>query len=124
MPRPCKRRRVCALPRFGRFGPVNGPSSPPPVLAMTLDEFETLRLIDLEGFTQAQCAQQMNVARTTVQAIYDGARRKVAQCLVGGMELQIAGGDYVLCEGGHPCCCGRPCTRHLKQTMPGQDSRA
>ena len=36
---------------------------------MTLDEFEAVRLIDLEGLSQQECAQQMEVARATVQSL-------------------------------------------------------
>ena len=97
MPRPCKRRRVCGHPSSGRFGPAEQAHGQPEVL-MGLDEFETIRLIDLEGLTQEQCAAQMNVARTTVQAIYGTARRKLAQCLVNGRALVIEGGDYELCS--------------------------
>ena len=97
MPRPCKRRRVCGHPSCGRFGPAEQTHGQPEVL-MGLDEFETIRLIDLEGLTQEQCAAQMNVARTTVQAIYGTARRKLAQCLVNGRALVIEGGDYELCS--------------------------
>ncbi|MEG0756539.1 MAG: DUF134 domain-containing protein, partial [Oscillospiraceae bacterium] len=74
-------------------------------------------LIDLEGMTQEQCALRMNVARTTAQAIYNSARVKLAECLVGGKELTIAGGDYILCDGdaeqrgcGHHCKKRRGCT--------------
>ena len=106
MPRPCKRRRICALPRCGAFGPgTTGAEEKGPVV-MTLDEYETIRLIDLEGLTQAECAQQMNVARTTVQAIYNTARFKLAQCLVQEQNLLIQGGDYVLCEESHTQCGG------------------
>ena len=69
---------------------------------MTLDEYETIRLIDLCGLSQAETAAQMGVARATVQAIYGDARRKLAQCIVSGMELSIAGGDYELCPGASP----------------------
>lgn len=106
MPRPRKCRRVCAMPKSNRFGPLNGGCSGEVV--MTVDEYETLRLIDLAGYTQEECAAQMGVARTTVQGVYNDARRKVAQSLVDGKVLVIKGGDYDLCEGtARPC--GRKC---------------
>ena len=74
MPRPVKCRRVCAMPRTKGFGPLPraacGKEGP---LTLSVDEYEALRLIDLEGMTQEQCAAQMEVARTTVQAVYDAA---------------------------------------------------
>lgn len=63
-----------------------------------LDEFEAIRLIDLEGLQQEQAAQQMGVARTTVQAMYNTARRKLALALVEGKTLRIEGGDVAICE--------------------------
>lgn len=82
---------------------------------MTVDEFETIRLIDLEGFTQESCAQRMDVSRATVQSIYGAARFKLAQALVQGRELVIGGGDFVLCPGvGSGCGCAR-CHRHCQE---------
>jgi predicted DNA-binding protein (UPF0251 family) len=78
---------------------------------MSVDEYEAIRLIDLEGFTQEECATQMKVARTTVQGIYAQARAKIAQSLVKGKTLQIEGGDYRLCQG---LACGRGCHRHRR----------
>ena len=49
MPRPCKRRRICAQPACGHFGPVGATGADRPVIIMTLDEYESIRLIDLEG---------------------------------------------------------------------------
>jgi len=107
MPRPRKWRNVCCLPRASRFGPLD--SSSEGAVIMTIDEYEAIRLIDFEGFTQEECAGQMQIARTTVQGIYAQARAKIAQSLVNGKILKIEGGDYQLCQG---LICGRGCHRH------------
>lgn len=111
MSRPCKRRRICAEPSCGRFGPLEKKDGAETIV-MTLDEFETIRLIDLEGMSQQQCAEQMNVARTTVQAIYGSARLKLARCLVNERELKIEGGDYEVCGGRKGCGCTARCRFH------------
>lgn len=114
MPRPRKWRRVCSLPQNSRFGPLDTNEDPETIINMTVDEYETIRLIDLEGFTQEQCAAQMNIARTTVQGIYDAARKKLAQSLVNGMILFIDGGEYRLCDGTGACCGGSGCRRRRR----------
>ena len=126
MPRPCKQRRVCAMPGCLRFGPVEGGKPELPPIAMAVDEFEAIRLIDYEGLTQEACAARMNVARTTAQAIYAGARSKVAECLVTGRELTIQGGAYVLCDGA-AIGCGHACARRrceaLEEQYEGENPR-
>jgi len=104
MPRPCKRRRICSMPSNNIFGPINSESAQSSPIIMALDEYEVIRLIDLEGMTQEECALQMDVARTTVQSIYQSARRKLAQSLVHGTELQIVGGEYLVCDGNREEC--------------------
>ena len=86
---------------------------------MTLDEYEAIRLMDLENLQQEQAAAQMGVARTTVQLIYNNARRKLANCLVNGKRLVIEGGDVALCERHAQCpgrghCCRSGCPKHQK----------
>lgn len=120
MPRPCKQRRVCAMPGCLRFGPVEGGKPELPPIAMAVDEFEAIRLIDYEGLTQEACAARMNVARTTAQAIYAGARSKVAECLVTGRELTIQGGAYVLCDGA-AIGCGHVCARRRCEALEEQN---
>ncbi len=111
MPRPRKWRNVCSLPEITIFGPLDSPINTINIIKMTIEEYETIRLIDLEGFTQEACASQMNVARTTVQGIYSEARKKVAESLVNGKVLKIEGGDYKLCDGYAKSCRG-VCHRH------------
>ncbi len=111
MPRPRKSRRVCALPRRNRFGPLDG-FDDDTTINMTVDEYDTIRLIDLEGLTQEECARQMNVARTTVQSIYMEARRKLAQSLVNGWPMVIEGGVYTLCDDADFC--GKHCRRRRR----------
>lgn len=107
MPRPCKRRRICEEPACECFGPRDQSKVTGNAIIMTVDEFESIRLIDMNGLTQEQCAEQMNVARTTVQAIYGSARRKLAESLVSPRNLCIEGGDYEICSGKVPACRGR-----------------
>lgn len=113
MPRPRKCRNVCCLPEYNRFGPFGFKDSEDNHINMTVDEYETIRLIDLEGLTQEECSIQMNVARTTVQVIYTDARKKLAESLVNGKVLQIEGGEYRLCDGFEKACCRRDCCRRM-----------
>ena len=104
MPRPCKRRRICSMPENYSLAPIDK-ETPGETLLMSIDEYEAIRLIDLEGLSQEECAESMNVSRTTTQSIYNGARRKLAECLVVGKALRVEGGDYILCEESS-CKCG------------------
>ena len=90
MPRPFRCRRIEQLPVYRSFSPDDTAAAES--VFMTVDEFETLRLLDAEGLTQDACAVRMNIARTTVTAIYDSARKKVAEALVHGKRLLITGG--------------------------------
>ena len=115
MPRPKKWRKVCCLPENRSFGPVPGfgqtaPQATQPVI-MTVDEYEAVRLIDLEGMNQEACAEKMRIARTTVQSIYAEARKKLADSLVNGKLLRIEGGDYELCDGNGTRCGMGACHR-------------
>ncbi|AOY74564.1 DUF134 domain-containing protein [Clostridium formicaceticum] len=104
MPRPRKWRKVCCLPESDRFGPLKPLMKEEHFITMTVDAYETIRLIDLEGLTQEECANRMNISRTTVQGIYNEARKKLATSLVNGKMLKIEGGDYRLCNGFEKSC--------------------
>ncbi len=55
MPRPKKCRKVCCMPVVNMFAPSSyedGLSME--VIVMTIDEYETIRLIDREGLSQSE----------------------------------------------------------------------
>ncbi len=97
MARPKKYRRVCEFPPTLGFAPSGGGEAD--AVLLTLDEYEAIRLIDKEAFSQEQCGGQMGVSRATVQMIYASARKKLACALVDGRPLRIEGGEYRLCAG-------------------------
>lgn len=111
MARPRRCRRVCAEPVYGSFCPAGNAANGEVML--TLDEYEAIRLIDLEKLTHAQCAVQMDISRTTVTEIYELARTKLADVIVNGKSLFIAGGDYRLCDGSALTsgCCHQSCRK-------------
>ena len=90
-----KPREVFSLPQNWGFRPISNYEGKP-IVVLTVDEYETIRLVDKEGISQEECGAYMNISRATVQRIYVAARRKIAQSLVEGLPLQIEGGDYRL----------------------------
>ena len=100
MPRPQRLRRICALPGHTLFAPEDGAKAS---VALALDEYEAVRLMDHEGLTHEQCAEVMQVSRTTVTEIYASARRKIAEAMVEGKTLSIGGGSVKLCDRQNPC---------------------
>lgn len=111
MPRPRKCRKVCCLPSAMEFAPVDAKAEAEAVV-MAVDEYEAIRLIDNEGFSQERCGEYMGIARTTVQQIYDCARKKLARALVEGRPLKISGGEFRLCDGAEAYCGCGGCARH------------
>ena len=117
MARPCKCRCICALPEFTQFGPEprGGKDREEGLILLGVDEFEVIRLIDYMGFTQEQCAERMNVARTTVARMYDAARCKIAEMLVRGKKLAITGSKVTICKTIRPECAHEPFCCHRKK---------
>lgn len=116
MPRPRKQKLICSLPPCSTFAPSGSTDrSDSEAVFMSLEEYETIRLIDLNDMDQAQCAEEMGVARSTVQRLYMDARRKIAGCIVEGRMLKISGGDYTLCaKRKDPSKC-EGCRRHRER---------
>lgn len=97
MVRPVKQRRVCKLPRQNTFGPTE-PVDTSEINTLSVEAYETIRLIDYLGLTQEEAAFSMGVARSTIQRMYDEARKMIADSIVNSKTLKIEGGNYTLCS--------------------------
>jgi predicted DNA-binding protein (UPF0251 family) len=92
MPRPRHCRRVAQLPEANYYKPRGIPLSVLEEVILTVDEFEAIRLTDLEGLYQADAAEKMSVSRQTLGRILESAHKKIADALVNGKALLIKGG--------------------------------
>jgi len=63
-------------------------------MILSIDEFEAVRLKDLEGFDQESCAEKMDISQPTFHRLVVSARRKIADALTHGKTIKIEGGHY------------------------------
>lgn len=94
MARPTKWRKIENIPTIPYFVPSLEGISEAPKNILLVEELEALRLKDLEGLEQGECAERMQVSRPTFQRILLSAREKVADSLVNGKIINIDGGNY------------------------------
>lgn len=94
MPRPPICRRVEFLPQETFFKPAGVPMHCLEEVVLTAEELEALRLKNLEGLEQEECASRMNISRPTFQRIFTGAILKVTEALVKGKAIRIGGGNF------------------------------
>ena len=100
MARPIKCRRVKFLPQDTYFIPLGKRKCQVEEVTLKIEELEAMRLKDIEGLNQEECAESMEISRQTFQNIIDSARRKVAEALTQGNAIHISGGNYTfgLCQ--------------------------
>ncbi len=108
MVRPVKPRQVENMPQVTYFKPVGVPMMNLEEVILRVDEFEALRLKDMEKLEQHDCALRMGVAQSTFQRILTAARHKMVKTLVEGKALRIEGGEINI-AGSFVC---RQCSYH------------
>lgn len=94
MARPTKWRKIEKTPLIPFFVPSKEPMESIPKNTLLVEELEAIRLKDLEGLEQGECAERMEVSRPTFQRILLSAREKVADSLIHGKTIHIEGGNY------------------------------
>ena len=100
-------RRVNFLPQVTYFKPAGVPLADLQEVRLSIEEAEAIRLKDIEGLEQDECAQRMRVSRPTFARILLLARQKMADALLNGKAIRIEGGNYEMavrhfrCGKGH-----------------------
>lgn len=90
--RPKKTRWVKCAPGERCFKPLCKPLSKLDGVYLTIDEFEAVRLADLEEFKQEDAAKLMKISRPTFSRILTSAQKKVADALINIKAIYIEGG--------------------------------
>jgi len=94
MVRPRKLKFVNFEPGVTYFKPRAVPITELEEVDLTLDELETLRLVNIENLSQADAATNMHIHQSTFQRTLTRAREKVTDALVNGKAIKIHGGEY------------------------------
>ncbi len=105
MPRQKKCRKVSYIPSNLVFLPGENQKDIEEVV-ISFVEVESIRLADVEGLDQTAAAEKMHISRGTYQRIINSGREKLADALINGKKIQIAGGNYQkVVDGEAVCCC-------------------
>ena len=94
MPRPRRCRRVGFNPRITYFKPAGVPLVNLEEIILNVEEFEALRLIDLEEIEQSKAGEMMKVSQPTLSRILQSARKKISHAIINGKAIKIEGGNY------------------------------
>src|SRR5574344_1409645 len=73
---------------------------------LQLDEFEAMRLCDLDGLEQGEAGDKMRVSRGTILRLLETKKKKLIQAIVEKKSIQI---------GEFPSCCknGKRCDEEI-----------
>ena len=94
MPRPRRCRRVWFEPDITYFKPSGIAKSELDESILRIDEFEAVRLKDMEGMDQGDAARKMDISQPTFHRLLLNARKKIADAIVNGKAIRIEGGNY------------------------------
>ena len=96
MARPRMCRRVRFSPRVTYFKPRGVSLRELDEVILHIDEYEAVRLKDLEGLGQEECARKMGISQPTFHRLVVCARKKITDAIITGKAIRIEGGNYSL----------------------------
>ena len=96
-------RKVSSIPLITYFKPAGIRLSELEEVNLLIEEAEAIRLKDLEGLEQEECAQKMNISRSTFSRLLDSSRHKIADALLNGKAIRIEGGNFEMATRRFRC---------------------
>jgi predicted DNA-binding protein (UPF0251 family) len=90
MPRPRLCRRIASSPDVTFYKPQGVPLCSLDVVELSCEEWESLRLKHMEGFSQVESAKKMRTSQSTLQRILSSAQKKLGQAVVKGLAIKIS----------------------------------
>lgn len=121
MSRPVKWRKVDYVPQDVFFAPCPKRGCERwEEINLKIEELEAMRLKDIEGLMQEECAERMQISRQTFQNIIDEARKKVTTALIEKKAISVGGGNYTknVC---HLTCLS--CGKEINAPYEGREDR-
>ncbi|MFH1585444.1 MAG: DUF134 domain-containing protein [archaeon] len=94
MPRPRICRRIKRMPSSTYFKPAGVGLRELEEVILTIDEYEAVRLVDLEGIEQNEACKKMEVSQPTLSRLLKSARKKLSEAIIKGKAIKIEGGNY------------------------------
>ena len=101
MPRPRLTRKVFSEPEVTYFKPAGIRMAGLKEVTIKVEEFEAVRLKDMEEIEQERAAEKMGISQPTFHRLLISARKKIADSLVNGKAIRIEGGNFELTGKGH-----------------------
>ncbi len=96
MPRPIMPRKIRFRTDITYFKPAGVPLRALDEIVLTHDEIEALRLKDVKGLEQSECAKKMGISQPTFFRVIRNARKKSSDAIVNGKAIRIEGGNFSL----------------------------
>ncbi|WP_117880440.1 DUF134 domain-containing protein [Aureibaculum luteum] len=103
MARPEKNRKILQPPIMKGFKPYGIPRCKLKTVQLTLEEYESIRLVNYKMLQQKEAAVLMEISRPTLTRIYNKALKTITKAFVEGKAIEIEGGNYELDKEWYRC---------------------
>ncbi|WP_299528136.1 DUF134 domain-containing protein [uncultured Lutibacter sp.] len=103
MARPEKNRKILQPPIMKGFKPYGIPQCKMESIRLSLEEYESIRLVNYEMLPQKEAAVHMNISRPTLTRIYNKALKNITKAFIEGKTIEIEGGNYEFEKDWYKC---------------------